>query len=136
MFLEISHPSTLLSERKACKGQKDRQLKNSQTSRPFLKTSLSPCIVILASENAWPLRPKLVCSCVSRWRLNSVSFVWVEGKEKRIKLFGFGLPFMVTELFTFPSSGSWVILQDGQAGLGRKKVTLLKVLSLIRELIW
>lgn len=51
-----------------------------------------------------------------------------------MELSGLGPPSMVTELFTFPSSESWVLLQDGQAGSGRK-VTLLQVLTLSRELI-
>lgn len=51
-----------------------------------------------------------------------------------MELSGLGPPSMVTGLFTFPSSESWVLLQDGQAGSGRK-VTLLQVLTLTRELI-
>lgn len=84
------------------------------------------------------LRPKLESSCVSRWRLNSAScgVGKQEGDEEATELFGFGFPFVVTELFTFPSSGSWVLLRDGQAGSWRKEVPLLQVLSLIRELIW
>lgn len=85
------------------------------------------------------LTPKLVGPCVSRWRVNSVSFMQVEenkkGDEEATELSGLGPPSMMTERFTFPSSESRVLLQDGQAGSGRK-VTLLQVLTLTRELVW
>lgn len=51
-------------------------------------------------------------------------------------LFGVGHPSMVTEPFLCPSLGSLVLLQDGQAGLGRRKIILTQGLSHLRELVW